>query len=204
MHVRNPIWELTKLFIEHLMVCVSCVWIHIIISCWHMHIHRRVKTANNMIKQCVLGAKLKRINTKHSRNLFHPLKHTVFLINCVPNVASVISCVTFFIFLQIYENYIVIFWILIRFAPLVPRNWTFLRLNWFWRGWKSQLMIIRHRNHLRLVLFLLVFPKLRDWVVTAFTNCAFVWIAHSLLSPEWTFFFYVYFVGCEVWRLLWI
>lgn len=125
-------------------------------------------------------------------------KHTVFLVNCVPDVRTIVCSVTFPVFLQVYKDNIVVFWVLVWLTPLVPGVfwWFFV----FGRSWKSELMVVRHRYHFRLVLQLLVFPKHRDGIIAAFTNRALVRITHPLLSPKGTLLFNIDFVCGKVCR----
>ena len=78
-----------------------------------MHVYRGVQPTNYVVQQSILSAKLYRVNTKNSRNIVNSVQQTILLVDCIPNIAAVVSCIRLSVLLQVDENNIVVFRIFI-------------------------------------------------------------------------------------------
>lgn len=135
-----------------------------------MHVDRCVKTAHELIQQCLLSARVIHVDVLYLFN------HAVLLIYGVPYLLAIVGGVGLLVFDDVYVYGIAI--VLFLCAPLAHAGGTI-----FLRACEGV------SEHLRVGLrgILLPFlPEDGDLVVRALADCAFVGVAHALDGPEGT------------------
>ena len=170
----------------------------------NMHVHTGVEAWYHLIEKRNFSALFDLIKRIWSE-LLDSIKHAVFFVDSLPNVGPIVSGVALSVLskLNVYEV-----WIILSFLELINTPFTLSSFHLSWISFyllrlseaaEAKLMIERGLG--RLVILLLLCPKLGNLFLITFAKTALIRVAKSLLSPKRALFLHIDLICRKVWHL---